>query len=102
MGKSGCRWLLVRADHSSLLLYVWKSFHRAGVSIYLSPLPQPMAGDTFVILPPGRWKTLVFHDRLSVDRCLRKVSWLGTVHSIMLSARVHNQSVEGTHTLFSK
>lgn len=65
-------------------------------------LPQPMAGDTFVILLPGRWKTLVFHDRLSVDRCLRKVSWLGLVQSIMLSGRVHKESVGGTRALFFK
>lgn len=67
-----------------------------------SSLPQSMAGEAFVIPPPRHWKTLVFHDPLSADRCLRKLSWLGIVHSIMLSVEQYTQSVEGTHTLFFK
>lgn len=61
-----------------------------------------MAEEAFVIPLPGLWKALVFHDPLSADRCLRKLSWLGIVRSIMLSVERYTKSVEGTHTLFFK
>lgn len=39
------------------------------------------------ICHPSSWalETLVFHDQLSADRCLRKVPWLEIVCSIILS-----------------